>query len=52
MGTFLLLLFLSWITACEVLVSLLNDNDKIICFKQTQQYFIINFNLLAICFGS
>ena len=51
MVTFLLLVFLSWIT-CEVLVSLLNDNDKITCFKQTQQYFIIRFKLLAISFGS
>jgi hypothetical protein len=29
MGTFLLVMFLSWVTACEELVSLLKDNNKI-----------------------
>ena len=51
MGTFLLLMFLSWVTACEELVSLLKDNNKIICLSQTQQYFIIYCNLLATSFG-
>jgi hypothetical protein len=51
MGTFLLLMFLSWVTICEELVSLLKHKNKIISFSQTQQYFIIYCNLLATRFG-
>jgi hypothetical protein len=43
-------MFLSWVTACEELVSLLKDNNKIIYLNQTQ-YFIIYFNVLATSFG-